>query len=138
MPEITLTETLQVTSCWCGVNLAIPDSLYREAHDSGHAVYCPLGHTFVYGNTWKKRAEEEEEKRRRAEQRARASRELLEAEERSHAATRGHLTRTKKRVANGVCPCCNRSFVNLRRHMDCKHPEYANPTLDAIGAPSVS
>lgn len=33
--------------------------------------------------------------------------------------------RLKKRVANGVCPCCTRSFTNLRRHMATKHPNHA-------------
>lgn len=33
--------------------------------------------------------------------------------------------RLKKRVANGVCPCCTRSFTNLRRHMATKHPDHA-------------
>jgi dsDNA-binding SOS-regulon protein len=40
---------------------------------------------------------------------------------------KGHLTRKKKqlaRVHNGVCPCCNRTFQNLLRHMETKHPEY--------------
>jgi len=32
--------------------------------------------------------------------------------------------RLQKRVANGVCPCCTRSFANLRRHMETTHPEY--------------
>jgi hypothetical protein len=27
-------------------------------------------------------------------------------------------------VANGVCPCCNRTFQNLARHMAGKHPDY--------------
>lgn len=31
--------------------------------------------------------------------------------------------RKLKRIHNGVCPCCNRSFVNLQRHMKTKHPE---------------
>jgi uncharacterized protein with PIN domain len=29
--------------------------------------------------------------------------------------------RTKKRIGNGVCPECNRSFENLQRHMHTKH-----------------
>lgn len=49
----------------------------------------------------------------------------LEAERRAHAATKGQLTKTRKRVAGGVCPCCNRSFVNLGRHMAGQHPDYA-------------
>lgn len=30
----------------------------------------------------------------------------------------------RRLVKNGVCPCCNRSFVNLKRHVQNKHPEY--------------
>lgn len=33
-------------------------------------------------------------------------------------------TRIKNRVAKGVCPCCNRTFENLQRHMTTKHPDY--------------
>jgi uncharacterized protein (UPF0212 family) len=43
-------------------------------------------------------------------------------------ATRTLKTQLKKvhvRVGHGVCPCCNRSFAQLRRHMAAKHPEYA-------------
>lgn len=29
----------------------------------------------------------------------------------------------KKRVQGGACPCCNRHFVQLERHMATKHPE---------------
>lgn len=43
---------------------------------------------------------------------------------RSRNVTRGHLTRIKKRVSCGVCPCCNRSFENLRRHMASQHPGF--------------
>ena len=41
------------------------------------------------------------------------------------AAAKGELTKMKKRVGNGVCPCCNRQFVNLQRHMATQHPGYA-------------
>lgn len=60
-----------------------------------------------------------------------ASRELLRHEERSHSTTRGHLTRERKkkeqletRAANGVCPCCHRTFKQLARHMKTKHPDF--------------
>lgn len=33
------------------------------------------------------------------------------------------LSRKMKRVGNGVCPCCNRTFANLARHMKTKHPK---------------
>ncbi len=33
------------------------------------------------------------------------------------------LSRQLKRVNKGVCPCCNRTFVNLANHMKTTHPE---------------
>jgi hypothetical protein len=33
------------------------------------------------------------------------------------------VTRLKNRAAAGLCTCCNRSFQNLRKHMEIKHPE---------------
>ncbi len=112
------TETLTVTSCWCGIRVAIPDNLFRYAHDrKGHAIFCPLGHEFVFGNSY--------EERYRAElRRVEATRDLLAAEERSHSATKGQLTRARKRAAAGVCPCCQRTFQNVARHVATKHPDF--------------
>jgi hypothetical protein len=76
------TETLVVCHCWCGIALAIPSNLHRIAHESPHDVYCPLGHVFTWGDTYKEQLEEER-------RRSRAAKELLAAEERSHRATRG-------------------------------------------------
>jgi hypothetical protein len=42
-------------------------------------------------------------------------------------AQRGQTTKARnqlERVGNGVCPCCTRSFTNLRRHMATKHPGF--------------
>ena len=116
-PTMEYTETLVVTHCWCGIALAVPSNLYRNAHEDGTNVYCPLGHSFGWSDTYKTKLERE---RRRHE----ATRDLLHAEERSHTATRGHLTRAKKRSAAGVCPCCHRTFKQLRKHMNVKHPDY--------------
>lgn len=116
-PRMTYSEELVVTHCWCGIALAIPSNLDRVARDEGHDVHCPLGHAFVYGESNEKKLEAER-------WRHRATRDLLAAEERSHQATRGHLTRQKKRAVEGVCPCCKRTFKQLARHMSAKHPEY--------------
>jgi len=35
-------------------------------------------------------------------------------------------TKLKKRIHNGVCPCCTRTFANLQRHMKSQHPSYAD------------
>lgn len=39
---------------------------------------------------------------------------------------RGALAKVKKRVANSVCPCCNRTFTEtaLQRHLKTQHPNW--------------
>jgi len=112
------TETLTVTSCWCGIRLAIPDNLYAYAtRHKNKAVFCPLGHEFVFDNTT-------EEKLRRALDREAATRARLDQAEASLSAQKAATTRVRnklKRVEAGVCPHCNRSFQNLARHMESKH-----------------
>ncbi|MCH8264244.1 MAG: hypothetical protein IIC10_02505 [Proteobacteria bacterium] len=47
-----------------------------------------------------------------------------DAAQRSADAYKGHFTRVKKQVERAekcVCPHCNRSFADLRRHMESKH-----------------
>jgi hypothetical protein len=43
----------------------------------------------------------------------------------SRRAEKAAKTRIKNRIAKGVCPCCNRTFQDLQRHMTTKHPDYA-------------
>jgi len=118
MAEVTYTERLIVTHCWCGIAVGIPENLHRHAHDAkGVTVYCPLGHGFGWSNNF-------EAQLKREQQRHEATRDLLTAEQRAHSNTRGQVTKLKKRVAAGVCPCCHRSFQNLARHMAGQHPEY--------------
>ena len=120
--------TLKVTSCWCGIQLAIPSDLHAIAtRQKDFTVWCPLGHKYIYGDTTEDKLDEERRRRQEAERQKQATRELLEFEQRSHAATRGHVTRKKKqlaRVKEGVCPCCNRTFKQLARHMKSQHPEF--------------
>lgn len=125
MPTGTMNYTgeLTITTCWCGMVHAVPRELYeyqQRAHRDGHRevpdIYCPLGHAHIPSGESKAA----QLKRELAERDAQltAVRDQLAAAEREQ-------TRVAKRVANGVCPCCNRSFVQLARHMKCKHPDYA-------------
>lgn len=122
MPTITYTEELVTHACWCGINHAIPRNLDRQAREKGTAVYCPLGHKWIIGETENDRLQ----KRLAAlEGNLKYERERLEREQRSHAATKGQLTKERKRTAAGMCPCCQRSFVQLARHMKNQHPDFA-------------
>lgn len=124
MSTMTYTGELVLTMCWCGTRLGVPSELHRVAKNEGHEIYCPLGHQFVFRDTLEKKLAATEQRLAEEKRRVSATRDLLAQEERSHAATRGHLTRHRKRASAGVCPCCNRTFQQLARHMKTKHPGF--------------
>lgn len=136
---MTYTGTLVVTACWCGIQLAVPNSLYGKAqNDSDFAIYCPLGHSFVYrendaerANARAKRAEADA---KRAWAAATAARDQAHAAERSARAYRGHLTRLRNKIAAGVCPVtgCRRHFDNVQAHIQGQHPTWAAEHPEAL------
>lgn len=139
--RLTYSGVLEVTTCWCGVPHAIPSDLMRQANQTGLAVFCPLGHKWVVGKTEAQELREKLEAAQRTvirERNWRASAERdTEAERRSKAAVRGHLTRMRNKVTNGVCPVpsCRRHFDNVQAHLAGEHAgwlEAHDIELDAI------
>ena len=114
----------------CGAPIALTQTHYNMAKEGRRNWYCPNGHCRIFVETeatkLKKQLDKEKKRREWAEAQRDRAREHAEHETRRASAYKGHLTRTKKRVGNGVCPCCNRTFTNLGRHMQSKHPEYAD------------
>jgi hypothetical protein len=139
MPDtLQYTGKLVITSCWCGIRLAIPDDLFSYAQRRGHAVYCPLGHTFVYADNeldrLKARAEHAEWEVKFARASRDAARDQAAAAERSARALRGHITRLRRKIADGVCPVpgCRRNFANVKAHIAGQHPEWAHDHPDVL------
>lgn len=115
----------------CGILHAIPAEFRQRRLDDGASWYCPNGHRmhFAKSNVDREREARERAERRaeQAEQAARYQREQAARERRTSAALRGHLTRMRNRIANGVCPVpgCKRSgFTNVMRHVAAKHPDW--------------
>ena len=137
MSTLSIATSYTVIDCYkCGSLFAVPSQVNDEFVRSGRSFYCPNGHSQFYTESTETQLRKEREARARAEQRAQATRDLLAAEERSHAATRGVVTKQRKklaRVVKGVCPCCNRSFEDLARHMQTKHPGYDPTPVAASG-----
>ena len=106
----------------CGIVFQVPEAFDRERREGGGDWYCPNGHCRVYRerevDRLKRQLEAQKDSTRFANRR-------LESEQNSHRTTRGHLTRQRKRAAVGLCPCCNRTFKQLARHMKPKHPGFA-------------
>lgn len=119
--------------CWCGLPFAMPRSLYRQARGSSSvSFHCPLGHSNVFresdADKYRREAERlkqqmawKDDELRQERERARAR---LERSERSAAAYKGQVTKLRTRAKAGLCPCCNRSFQDLHRHMATKHPDF--------------
>lgn len=127
-----------VMNCWCGFRHGVPRELYdyvKGQHNDGVkqlGIYCPLGHSWVFsGKGEADRLREENARLERVaaarQESVRVARDERDRAERRRAAAKGQLTKTRNRIANGVCPCCNRSFVNVERHMTTQHPDYAKP-----------
>lgn len=115
------------TDCYtCGMPFAIPDWLDKQAREKGRAWICPgCGSRTVYSKTKVQELQEKLEKeRQRAYSREKHLEDQRQAAERSLRATKGQVTKLKKRIGRGVCPCCNRHFANVERHMASQHPEY--------------
>jgi protein-arginine kinase activator protein McsA len=124
---ITETETLVTLHCaQCHQMFAITRHFEQEMRRDRGTFYCPSGHSQWYpGDTL-----EQENKRLKAQ--ITSTRDQLEAAERSRRALRGVATKAKNRldrVENGVCPHCQRSFQNLRRHLETKHHDVKPITM---------
>ena len=105
----------------CGCIFGVPGGFTTQRRKDKKTFYCPNGHTMSY-------TESEEDKLRRERDRltqrlAQKDDEIKDLENRRRAAF-GQVTKLRKRIGNGVCPCCTRSFANLHRHMKTEHPNF--------------
>jgi len=127
-----LQQTYTIITCAnCGIDFAISESFVERLKKSHDSFYCPHGHSqhFVSKSDEDKLKEEVErlKNRIRIEQEYKEDyRNQRDEARRSAIAHKGHKTRLKKRIANGVCPCCNRHFSNLGDHMKSEHPDFVN------------
>lgn len=106
----------------CGGTYAINERYREQQYQKGGSwtcPYCKVG--WGYGGN----SENEKLRRELAAERQRMAAAL--ARENEQRMERERLERKLKRVNNGVCPCCTRSFQNLAAHMKNKHPELLKP-----------
>lgn len=123
------------TCCSCQMQFAMPSELKQRLLDGrtngkSKTFYCPAGHPQWYVGESEADALRRERDRLKQDNAYEAERRKRAQDEAEHQRARangykGALAKTKKRVGNGTCPCCQRSFENLRRHMATKHPEFA-------------
>lgn len=114
-----------VRCCKCSATFAVTDDFYRVAMErcEQFLFYCPNGHEqhYVRGQSEIDKVRQE---RDRLKQQIAAKNDEIAHERRRVAAARGQVSRLTRRLKAGLCPCCNRSFQNLARHMSTKHPDF--------------
>lgn len=112
----------------CGVPVAMPAYVWDSRYKDGQLFYCFNGHAMSWRETeadrLRKQIAEHQQFLENERKRHEWTKQDLEKQRKVNAGLKGEITKTKNRVGNGVCPCCNRSFQNLRRHMGSKHPGY--------------
>lgn len=134
-----MTEFVEEICCWkeCRISFGIEAGRHAQLKRNGEQFFCTNGHHQYYprGKSVEQKLREELEQERQRAQRAEqrvaerddAVREARdEAEHQKHRANayKGQVTKIRKRVGAGICPCCNRSFANLARHMAGQHPDF--------------
>ncbi len=125
---------IQIITCAsCSIDYGIGGDFQLRRREDHGTFYCPNGHENWYpqDNTEQRAIKERDAARelaqRESRRRAMAEQEARTAEYQRRAA-KGQLTKLRKRIANGVCPCCNRSFQNVLAHMANQHPDFAVPS----------
>lgn len=108
----------------CGIEFYVPTFWYKARKEKGESekkFYCPNGHCRVFSES---DLDVTRRERDRLAQRLAQRDDELKAKERQLVAQKAIATKLKKRASAGVCPCCNRTFTNMARHMETQHPEF--------------
>jgi hypothetical protein len=133
MTITAFTELTTITCSGCSGAYAISTVFMEEARRKGgfaqcwSCPYCKSERGF--GESEKSKLESKiaalERSRAYLEQSRTEARQEAEHFRKSRDGIKGALVKQKKRIGKGACPCCNRFFPNLHRHMLSKHPEHA-------------
>lgn len=136
MSTIFKTLELVTESCInCGIIFAMPKDFMDECQsDVTKKFYCPNGHVMVYRFSTKDQEIQRLKKQNEEAERARESlHNQLSDKSQEINSLQKSIKRRNKRIAAGVCPCCNRTVSQLAEHMKTMHPEIAKaPTVAAI------
>ena len=110
--------------CNCGMTFAMTQDFQERKLKDRESFYCPRGHSQHYtgkSETQKLKVQLDKTQKQLAQQLS-ATANLRVQRDSIH----NTYNRMRDRVKNGVCPCCNRSFQNLRDHMKTQHPEFGS------------
>ena len=123
---INISTQLVLNDCpSCGVSFGLIENFDQRRRKDKKSFWCPNGHSLSYpGESDEKRIKRLENSLNHQTNVADMKRAELKTEKSAHRRTVGKLgaaSKKLKRVDNGVCPECRRSFANVARHMKSQH-----------------
>ena len=125
------TKLVVMDCCNCGVVFAMAEGLYDERHNKGGSFWCPNGHSQHF-------TEPETTKLKRllknAQSTAEWERRHREQTEHRLRATKGVVTKLRKRALEGECPFCGQHLRDLERHVARQHPNEPVESPEAVPA----
>lgn len=123
------TGLTSIRCCACGVVFGMSNALRDQRVLDRDWFWCPNGHQQHFtGPSEADRLRGEVDRLKRELDSANSGRRWAQSQAHGAAISAGKAKAAKRRleqrVAAGVCPCCNRTFEQLARHMKTKHPEF--------------
>jgi len=120
LPNTAVNYLLEEMVCGeCGILFAMPEYYLRDRKNDHRIWFCPNGHQRYYSaeSDIEKLRVEKEKLQTKLDWKRNEANDLLA----SLRATRGVVTKIKKRIESGVCLYCKRYFPRLGKHMKSKH-----------------
>jgi hypothetical protein len=112
----------------CFIKFQVPLGFVAARRRTRQAFYCPNGHSMSYTESSEDVIRRERDRLKQdaaqLQDAIRLQREKHEEAERKLAASTKKIAALKKREAAGLCPCCNRTFAALQKHIAWKHPDF--------------
>lgn len=129
MAEATFFISLTVITCSCGLTYAVPETWRVERTRDHKTFYCPNGCNRHYpGESDIDRLKREKEQTALGLQAKlnEANHARIVAEKARDKAVRDKR-KVERRIAHGVCPCCNKTFADVSQHMITEHKDFRLP-----------
>lgn len=126
----TVILKLEHIQCYkCHVVFGMTSDHKKRCLNNGDDFFCPNGHRQHYTTSTVQKLQNKLDQKETLLEHERRSHSYTKMERDTHKhgerAQKAAKTRIKNRIAKGVCPCCNRTFVNLQKHMQGQHPNYS-------------
>lgn len=114
--------SLTVIECGtCGITYGVPEGWRKEREQTHTPFSCPNGCRRVY--LAKSQLDLAREETRMVQAKLNEAQHARLVKEREYDKLVRQHGQLERRVSNGTCPCCSRSFPNLAKHMQSKHPD---------------